>query len=83
MLPIIITSTTPIRSFVKGCHFHSMKPTLTRSGGLFNVEVSTGAPTRRARWNNAVSFSQNKQIFLSTLPRTGYNTEVFSYFILS
>ena len=58
----------------------SMKPTLTRLGGLFNSEELTIASTRRARRSDAATFDQNKQIFLSTLPRAGFNGEVFSYF---
>ena len=50
---------------------------------LSNYEVSTSASTRRARRSNATRFEQNKWIFLSTLPRTIFNTEVFGYLNLS
>ena len=53
-----------------------MEPTLTRWGGLSNWEVSTGASERRARLSDGAAFDQNKQIYLSTLPSTGFNTEI-------
>ena len=40
------------------------------------------ASTRRACQSDAATFDQNIQIFLSTLPRTGFNTEVCSYLSL-
>ena len=55
-----------------------MKPTLTRLGGLSNKEVSNSASTGRARRGDAITFEQNKQILLSTLPRNGFNTDVCS-----
>ena len=59
----------------------SMKPTLTQWGGLSNYEVSNSASTREAPRIDATTFDQNKQIFLSTLPRTAFNTEVCSCLI--
>ena len=53
--------------------FSSMKPILTQWGGLSNYKVSPTASTRRACRSDATVFEpnkQNKQIFLSTLPRT-------------
>ena len=55
-----------------------MKPTLTLWGSLSNQEVSNSASSRRARRSDATTFEQNKRIFLSTFPRTGFNTEVCS-----
>ena len=63
--------------------FPLMKPTLTWWGGLSNKEVSTNASTRSACRNDATTFEQNKRIFLSTLPKTEFNTKVCSYFSLS
>ena len=46
-------------------------------------EVSNSVSTRGAQQSNATTIFQNKQIFLSTLPRTGFSNEVSSYLILS
>ena len=51
--------------------------------GWSNLEVSTSASARRARRSDATTYEQNKWIFLYTLQRTGFNTEVCSYFSLS
>ena len=61
----------------------SMKPTLKWGGGLSDWEVSTSPLTRTIRRSNAATFDQNKQIFLSTLPRTRFSTQVCSYVRLS
>ena len=34
-------------------------------------------------FHSVITFEQNKQIFLSTLPRTGFNTEVYCYLRVS
>ena len=46
---------------------------------LDEIHLSTSASTRRARRSDAATLEQNKRIFLSTLLRTGFNTEVCSY----
>ena len=45
-------------------------------------DASSSTSTRTACQSNATPFDQNKRIFLSTLPRTRFNTEVCSYFSL-
>ena len=55
-----------------------MKPNLTLWGSLSNQEVSNSASSRRACRSDATTFEQNKRIFLSTFPRTRFNTEVCS-----
>ena len=57
----------------------SMKPTFTRCGVYLTKRFQTSASTRRAHRSDAATFNQDKQIFLSTLPSTGFNTEVCSY----
>ena len=46
-------------------------------------DVSNSASTRGACQTDPTVFYQNKQIFLSTLPTTGFNTEICSYLSLS
>ena len=41
------------------------------------------ASRRANRRSDVTTFDKNKQIFLSTLPRTGFNTEVCSCFSLT
>ena len=71
--PCLVTGTPPVPT---------IKPILTLWGSLYNYKFSTCASTR-AYWSDATTFKQNKQIFLSNLPRTGFNAEVRSYFSLS
>ena len=49
-------------------------------GDLSNLKASTSTSARRARRSDATKFKQNKRIFLITLPRTRFTTEVCSYF---
>ena len=47
--------------------------------GLIHQEVPTSASTSGARWSDAATSDKDKQICLSTLPRTGFDAEVCSY----
>ena len=52
-------------------------------GAYLTKRFQPSATTRRATRSDAATFDQNKQIFLSTLPRTEFNTKVCSYLNLS
>ena len=56
----------------------SMKP-WRGEGAYLTRRFQPGASTRTAGRSDAAMFKQNKQIFLSTLPRTGFNTKICSY----
>ena len=47
--------------------------------GLIQEVVPTSASTSGARRSNAATSDKDKQIYLSTLPRTGFDAEVCSY----
>ena len=47
--------------------------------GLIHQEVPTSASTSGARRSDAATSDKDKQICLSTLPRTGFDGEVCSY----
>ena len=45
-------------------------------GAYLTKRFQPSASTRRARRGDAATFDLSKQIFLSTLPRTEFNTKV-------
>ena len=47
--------------------------------GLIHQEAPTSAPTSEARRSDAATSDKDKEICLSTLPRTGFDAEVCSY----
>ena len=47
--------------------------------GLIHQEVPTSASASGARRSDAAASDKDKQICLSTLPRTGFDAEVCSY----
>ena len=52
---------------------------LVAVGGLIHQEVPTSGSASGARRSDAAMSDKDKQICLSTLPRTGFDAEVCSY----
>ena len=53
--------------------------TFKKCAGSVHFTLLQSASTSGARWGDVATSDKNKQICLSTLLRTGFNTEVCSY----